>query len=446
MTSLRRPLTLCCAAAAAAALHAPGAHANPYELFGFTPRAVGLAMSNVALSDDLAASFYNPAGMLGHTKTEIGIGIDYSAMSLYVDRAYVGQVAGYNLQNGYNDDAPRAELALIFPLGGAILRDRVVLGLNLGLPFTGFVRVQTVDQARPQFYMYQSKPQRFASSASIGVRITDGFSVGVGLEMNARQVGNVSFSVDLASKQFTAREINIGMDIIPEPIAGLLIEPTDWLKIGFSYRKETQLYYAQPTDINLGALGDLQLNVHGYAQYWPHVFSLGVAARPNAEWLITLQADYLLWNRSPNDQAYVSLSPTGTIFSGLGLNSVLTIGSNDATLGFVNIIIPKVGAEWSPSEWLTVRGGVSFRPPVTPDQIGTTNYLDNFTETVAGGVTMKFIDPLKVFTDPVAFDLGAQVIIANPRTQNKANTGDVTGGATFGGTVVTLGAMLRYQY
>ena len=40
-----------------------------------------------------------------------------------------------------------------------------------GHPVGSLIRVQTVDQAHPQFYMYQSKSQRFALNLAIGVKI-----------------------------------------------------------------------------------------------------------------------------------------------------------------------------------------------------------------------------------------------------------------------------------
>ena len=430
------------AAALCIFIAAGSARANPYELFGFTPRSVGLASANVALGDDLAGSFYNPAGMIGHHKSEFGIGFDYTRMMLHIDRTS----AASTIKNGYNDDAPRFELALIFPLGGALLKDRVVIGLNLGHPMGSLIRVQTLDQSRPQFYLYQSKPQRFATSASIGIKVMNGLSIGFGAQVIAEQVGSVKFQVDLAARKFVQREITINLNTIPEPIAGILVEPNDWLKFGFSWRKSAQLYYAQPTDINLGDLGDLQLNVQGIAQYWPHVFSLGTTLKPLTRWMFSFQVDYLLWSKAPRDQVNVAIEPSGAVLSGLGLDAVLGFGSNDAAPGFSNILIPRFGVEYTASDWVTLRGGLSARPAITPDQVGTTNYLDNFTETIAGGVTFKFKDLLQVFPDPVSLDLGGSLMIANNRTNVKRQTVDPTGGASFGGTLLTMGAMLRYLY
>ena len=187
----RRSLAPCLAAALATAALAPApARANPYEQFGFTPRSIGLASANVALGDDLAGSFYNPAGMLGHTKTEFGLGLDYTRMMLHIDRSSPGS----KVTNGFTDDVPRGELALIFPLGGALFKDRVVIGIAGGHPVGSLIRVQTVDQGHPQFYMYQSKAQRFALNTVIGIRIINGLSIGGGVQITAQQVGSVNSS------------------------------------------------------------------------------------------------------------------------------------------------------------------------------------------------------------------------------------------------------------
>ena len=89
---------------------------------------------------------------------------------------------------------------------------------------------------------------------------------------------------------------------------------------------------------------------------------------------------------------------------------------------------------------------MSFRrPAVTPDQDGTTNYLDNSSESVSAGATFRFTDPLQVFTEPVSLDVGAQVIVANERS-NRKQAADPTGGASYGGALFSFSAMVRYLY
>jgi hypothetical protein len=434
-----------CALLLAALLCAPvAARANPFELFGFTPRAIGLGGAMVGLSDDLAGPFYNPAATIGHTKSEFGIGFSDTLPSLHVTRSKLSSTNA----TADTESAPRFEGGIIFPLGG-LLKDRVVLGLALGHPVGSLVRVQTVDQSHPQFYMYNSKPQRFALNASVGIKIVDGLSIGGGAEVIAQQIGSVSFAIDVAARRFTARDIKVDLNTIITPVVGLMIEPTESLKFGFSFRKESQLYYEQPTDINLGDIGDLKLNVQGIAQYWPHVFSAGASYKPAAlgnKLLFTFQLDYMVWNRAPRDQVQVQIAPSGAVLSGLGLDSILGFGSQDAQPGFTNILIPRLGVEFYPNDVVTLRLGGSARPPVTPDQVGTTNYLDNFTETISGGASFRFKDPLQVFTDPVSFDLGAAIMIANERTTAKTQAADPTGGASYGGSLFTVSAMLRYLY
>ena len=52
---------------------------------------------------------------------------------------------------------------------------------------------------------------------------------------------------------------------------------------------------------------------------------------------------------------------------------------------------------------------------------------------------------LQVFSEPVHFDLGGQVIIANERSDRK-QAADPTGSSTWGGTLFSFSAMLRYLY
>ena len=420
---------------------APAAFANPFELYGFTPRAMGMGGAMTGIGDDLGASFYNPAALLGHTRTEFGIGFADTISNLTVTRTSSTSA----IKTSDVERTPRFELGLIFPLGGNLLKDRVVIGIGGGHPLGSLVRVQTVDESRPQFYMYQSKAQRFALNTAIGIKIVNGLSVGAGVEITAEQIGSVNFALDVASRQFIARDIKVDLNTVPTPTAGILIEPSDGVKIGLSWRKESQLYYAQPTNIGLGDLGSLNLDVEGYAQYWPHVFSGAVSMKVTPKLLVTAQADYYVWSRAPNDQVHVKVTPSGAVMQALGLDSLLTVDSADAKMGFANILIPHLAAEYTATDWLTVRMGGWIRPPVTPEQSGPTNYLDNFTESVAAGATFKFTDPLQVFTEPVAFDVGAQFIIANERSDRK-QTADPTGSATWGGSLVSFAAMLRYLY
>jgi long-subunit fatty acid transport protein len=422
-------------------LAALAARANPFELFGYTPRAMGLGNAMVGVADDLAGSFYNPAGLLGHTKTEFGIGFADTISSLHIDRTNNASAAS----SAQVESSPRFELGLIFPLGGALFKDRVVIGIGGGHPVGSLVRVQTVDQSHPQFYMYQSKPQRFALTSGIGIKIINGLSIGGGVQVLAQQVGTVNFALDIASRRFRQRDITVDLNTVVTPIAGLLIEPNDSIKIGLSWRREAKLYYAQPTTIDLGDTGKLALDVQGLAQYWPDVFSAGVSVKPSRRLMVSAQVDYLRWSRSPNDQVTVKVTPSGGLISGFGLDSILGFGSQDAHPGFSDILVPHLGIEFAATDLFTVRAGGWVRPAVTPDQNGTTNYLDNFTEAVSAGLSFRFQDPLKVFTDPVTLDLGGQLIFANERT-NRKQAADPTGGASYGGQLYSFSGMLRYLY
>jgi long-subunit fatty acid transport protein len=141
----------------------------------------------------------------------------------------------------------------------------------------------------------------------------------------------------------------------------------------------------------------------------------------------------------------VKVTPSGGLISGFGLDSILGFGSQDAHPGFSDILVPHLGIEYAASDLFTVRAGGWMRPAVTPDQNGTTNYLDNFTEAISAGLSFRFLDPLEVFTDPVTLDVGGQLIFANERTSKK-QPADPTGGASYGGQLYSFSGMLRYLY
>jgi hypothetical protein len=101
--------------------------------------------------------------------------------------------------------------------------------------------------------------------------------------------------------------------------------------------------------------------------------------------------------------------------------------------------------EYVAGDAVTLRAGGWVRPSVIPDQNGATNYLDNFTECVSAGATLSFKDPLEVFSEPVHFDLGGQLILANQRSDKKQAV-DPTGNAVWGGSLFSFSAMLRYLY
>src|SRR5438093_4878160 len=98
---------------------APALLANPFELYGFTPRAMGMGGAMTSIGDELGASFYNPAALLGHTKTEFGIGFADTISNLYANR----NKAGYDFTHTSEvESTPRFELGLVFPLGGSLLK------------------------------------------------------------------------------------------------------------------------------------------------------------------------------------------------------------------------------------------------------------------------------------------------------------------------------------
>src|SRR5262245_60975751 len=94
--------------------------ANPLDLYGFNPRALGMASANTAFADDFTAVYYNPAALTAAKSVGFGIGF-YGArpsLKLHFEKE----------DRPINDLTPPSSDAItfgsLFPLGGEAFRNR----------------------------------------------------------------------------------------------------------------------------------------------------------------------------------------------------------------------------------------------------------------------------------------------------------------------------------
>jgi long-subunit fatty acid transport protein len=154
-----------------------------------------------------------------------------------------------------------------------------------------------------------------------------------------------------------------------------------------------------------------------------------------------------MWSLSPNPQINVGVKLAGDVAEALGLDQALALDSSaDASPGFVDILIPRAGVEFSPSESFTLRGGYWLRPTPIKDQTRKTNYLDSTTHGVAVGASFTFQDPIELFPNPLTVDATGQFVLLQERETTKREPGDPVGSYKSGGVVVHLDLTLRYTF
>jgi hypothetical protein len=428
---------------AALALASTAAFANPLELFGFTPRAAAMAGAQTALGDDIGASFYNPAGLIGRTKTELGAGFAMALPSLYVDRARPNSA----LTTAMPDTAARGELGVAIPVGG-YFSGWVAIGGAVGLPTDKILRIENLDPGRPQFLLYQSKPQRFSASVDAAFRLWHGLSLGLGLQIAQSQNGLYKFGLDVGSRQVTARETRVDAVFVPVPVVGLAWDGGNY-RLGFVWRGEQQQKTDVPTSFDIAQLGTLDIHTASSSFYWPNTFSLGASGRPalfGGKLLISGQLDLQLWSHAPSDEVQFQILPTGEVITNLGFSGLLGFSAPAKTAGLQSIVVPRIGFEYPALDMLLVRAGASLKPAITPEQSGSTSYLDGLTLTMAAGVGLKLPSPGAALPEPIYVNLSAGLSWLPERDMKKAGGDDPTGDASFGGSVWSFAAMVRYAY
>lgn len=401
--------------------------ANPLDLYGFTPRGTAMAGALTA-SDGLTAAFYNPAAMSLVEGSTLAIGLGDTVPALHIDRALVQS----QVESAMPEAAPRLELGAITSLGA-----RLRFGAALSFPTNRLLRLENLESARPQFLLYQSKPQRFVVVANLAAKLTSRLSVGGGLSVSQSQSGLYKFGLDVPDRTVTVREEQVDATFTPGFNAGVIVQARDDLRVGFTWRSAQSQHTDVPTEFELQGLGSLLVQTAGTTLYWPHVFSLG------AEWRrgplrLCAQADVMLWSLAPSEELQFAILPTGQVLTSSGLADLLTYNAPPRPAGFHSVLVPRVAAEWLSGQW-TLRGGLAYRPPVTPAQSAVSSYLDNPTLQVGAGAAYQVAAGVALEAA-----LGATVLLE--RTMHKASAYNATGDASFGGSLWTGSAMARYEY
>jgi hypothetical protein len=444
--TIRRPF-----AALAALLAAAPARAGFFENYGFTSRGAGAASALVAGEPDPSAAYYNAAGTVGGDRAAMTLGFGFSLPALYIDRFKTDSTVASDLPGPFGG----VEIGLRLPLGGKLISNRAALGVGVMAPATHVVGVRALDQSTPHFHLYEAFPDKISVLVALGVQPHESVSIGAGAYALGGLNGTVDFQIDLFKKRFDKRYLDAEIANAIAPTAGAIVsvplgdeDAPRRLRIGAAWRGELELKVHLPTTLDLGDLGTLVLDIDARTHWTPHEFTVGAMYRHDEKLAAYASLSYAMWSRAPNPQIRVNVALAGEIAEALGLDEALALQSSatDASPGFVDIFIPRVGVEWAPSESFTLRGGYWLRPTPIADQTRRTNYVDNTTHGAAVGASFTFQDPVELFPNPLTVDLTGQLVLLQPRETLKREAGDPVGNYTSGGLVGHLDLTLRYTF
>lgn len=424
------------------------ADANPWDLYGFNPRAMGMAGAATAVADDFTAVYYNPAALTATGEGGFGFGYSYSKPQLSLN--YDRPESQRSILGVEAPDADGVTFGGTFTLGGSKLAGRLAGGIALNIPTTSLLSGQALDPATPQWSMYQALPRRLVAALSFGAQPFDFLSIGAGFQIMAGVTGRLDYELDPVVGQFTQKSVSFDIEPIAAPIVSMELRPLDGLRLAFTWRGAIDSKVDLPVDLEITDLADLAVTTLFRVQYSPHRLNWG-ASYEHKPWglLVALDLNWALWSKAPDPSATAALDVSGDLFEETGFDQALDVPApgreRTVDLAYSNVLELKVGAEQR-LDWLVLRAGYAITPTPAPRQTSGTNYVDGTRHTLSAGAGVRFQDPLGALARPLSIDAAAGLGLIASRRHDKVTPDDPVGGYSASGRIWMMSVSLRYEY
>ncbi len=427
---------------AAAVAHAPRAHANPMDAFGFGSRGAGLGNAVSADATDPSANYYNPAGLA-------------RSKALEVDIAYMH--ASHFLRLNDKDTAVDDVGGLVVGLGtgGKIGGIPVGFGLGVHLPDARLSRVRALRQEQPRWELYDNRNQRIYLAANVAVAPLSWLELGGGFSFMSSTQGRLDITgyaniLDPGSSQLR-HEVDASLSTIRYPQVGARFKIAKGVHLALVYRGEFQL------DLELKARlqGDVSglttvfysLETTSVNAFLPQQIVIGASWELSRRVKVNYDLTWIDWSAyvSPVAKLAVALDippPAG------GWPASITPPSLPAPIRIVPLrlrdrIVPHLGVEWLAMETarcdLRARAGYEFSASPIPAQTGPTNFMDRDRHAFALGAGVRYRPKTRTLPKELRFDANVGLSILPEGTIQKRDPADYVGDVTAGGSIFQFG-------
>ena len=423
------------AAAVLAVAAARPAGANALDTFGFGPRAAAMAGAVTADARGPAAAFHNPAGVACTDDVQVALAYSYADMTLRLD----GGDARVTTPRGTS-----LGLALPTHLGPVT----AALGVALYLPDQFIFRIQLVPATEPHFALLDNNLQHVVAQPVLAFRFGPHVALGAGASILADAGGRgITFDVGIAGGNKVGQAaIDVSLPIRAAPVAGILVSPRPWMRLGAAYRGAIDLALALDilahVDLPGAISGDTLISLVALDVYTPHTVTVGAAVDLGA---LTLSASLDWRDWSDFDQALADLK----VRIGLAIAPALVTPSLP-TPRFDDQWIGRLGAEvrrtLTAHLGLAARLGYAYVPSPVPPQTGLTSFADNDRHVIAFGAGLLLRDLLRILPKPLSLEVALQLHELAPRTTVKDPHLTASPGFTSSGTIVHVTAGLEARF
>jgi long-chain fatty acid transport protein len=427
------------------ALLAPAAAwAGPYEVFGTGPRAIAMGGAYAALGEDIAGVYYNVAALTQVERLEFELGYVYGEPHITIN----GARQNVDLNHGTN-------------LGGVgstvVLGHRMSIGANVFMPDDHMMRFLVLPINHAHFTLFANANHTIVSMVGGGFEIFPWMSVGVGTSILANNIGGVNFAINETKPSRGSLNSNIGNYF--SPIAGLWFKPTDWWRIGVSYREKLEMRLVLPNTITIPPVTGfpnsgvpilresyMTILAYTWSHFSPRQFEFGTAFKPIERLVLSADLTYMQWSQMRTDAPYSFVYLTG----GLADAFPTKIGPLPEGPHARDTLNPAAGVEYRAvsGDWATldVRAGYHYRATPIPAQTGQTNYLDSSAHIFSAGLGFAIFNVFEALPRPLSLDAYFQYQKLEDRTFHKKNPTDPIGDMEIGGYWWNVGGSLTMRF
>jgi long-subunit fatty acid transport protein len=242
--------------------------ASPLDMFGFGTRAIAMGGAMTGLADDYSAVYYNPAGMVYGEGSNLALGIMTAKTFFDLDLEPAPGISKRQARRLHEMENAMTDIEQLYGVYTGFTakpNKYFAMGLLAYLPTDLMIRLHPIDSHFPSFIMYENRAKRTVTYLSLAVQPVAGFSFGGGVSIFANSKGTFTIPLEVKNRRVPPDEnqpnedLDVDADLTLDfpfsysPYAGVMVRPTEWLRLGASYRGPFQW------DVTVKLEGDLLL-------------------------------------------------------------------------------------------------------------------------------------------------------------------------------------------